>query len=429
MRIPNVIKKNKQELIVVSIFMFFAFGFNVYRVESDGCLYYRFLEYILHLPNPESFAAGYYNPGFQQAGSAYFNLPFYLPAYFIERLLPHIPSFNGITLRQIAINLASNFYVALSLILVIRVLKQLNFKYKILPVLSVLFSTTAFAAAVVVPSFNHAVDIFITTLFVYLFLVNQNKLPRRDFLMGVVYVLAVLVRYFNFVFILPALIYLFTSKEYKRIKYFIFGIASSIWIIPLVFYLYNGSFLASAPHIATPADFFSGSQLAPIYIFKYLLHPLHGLFIWSPVTALSLFGLLYFSKVKQSLGYTLFAIWFFILWLYGYFPGWSAGWSFSNRYLVSLFPIYIIGLAAFLERYKRIAVYLILAATIYSVILYLNWRLNIMDGGLGTPWNAVESWLRGEAVASLDKKLDFGIFWHRLYETCRYKYLLKSVIR
>ncbi len=425
MNIRNFIKNNKQEIIVCLVFIFFALGFNVYRVESDGKVYYAFLEYALHLPNPENLLNAYYNLGFQQCGCAYFNLPFYLVGFFLERLLKHMPNLNGITLRQIAINLASNFYMALSLVMAVKILKQLNFKYIILSVLSILFSTTAFAAAVVVPSFSHAVDIFITTLLIYLFLLNQNRLPGRDILMGVVFVLAVLVRYFNFVFILPVLLYYLSLKEYVRIKYFLLGIISIALLIPFILYLYNGSFFAPASHISTPGEFFIKTSLVPKYIFKYLLHPLHGLFIWSPVTILSISSLFYFSKTKQKLGYCLFAMWLLMVFLYGFFPGWSGGWSFSNRYLVSLFPVYIIGLAAFLERYKKMAFFLVLFMTIYSVILYLNWRLNIMDGSLGTPWNAIESWMQGEAVASFDKKLNFHIFLHRLYETCRYKYIFK----
>lgn len=422
-----VIKRNKQEIIACLIFIFFALAFNIYRVEGDGYRYYSFLEYTLRLPNPECFPGGYqqslfFQTEFHQSGCAYFNIPFYLTAYIIEKLLPRPFNFNGITLRQISINLASNFYIILSLILVIKLLKRLAFQYIILPSLSILFSTSAFTIGVVQPSLNHAVDIFVITLFIYLFVNSNNSNPKKSFWIGIFYPLLILVRYFNFVFLIPLFIYYLYLKEWKKIKYLIIGLLCSIWIIPLIFYIYNGS-ISSLRYKNNVAQFVNTMPLFPVYFFKYLLHPLHGLFIWSPVTIFSGLGLLLFPKTKEKLGYVFLGIWFLFLFLFGFFPAWYGGWAFSNRYLVGLFPIYILGLSAFLEKYNKRLTIIITILTIYSIILYLNWRLNIMNAEFGTPWNMIESWVKGEAESSYDKKLNIGIFFHRLYETCRYKYL------
>ncbi|MFC1646035.1 hypothetical protein ACFL2Y_02520, partial [Candidatus Omnitrophota bacterium] len=192
-------EKYKTTLIVVLVFLFFAFGFNIFRVQGDGLLYYAFLEKMLGVLHPESSDTRLDNVFFQQAGCAYFNAPFYLCAYAIERIFHFSPNFNGITLRQIAINLSSNFYLVLSLILAVKILHLLNFKHKILPVLSILFSTSAFTVAVIQPSWSHTVDIFITTSLVYTFLINRHeKNPQKTSWLGIILTIAILVRYFNF---------------------------------------------------------------------------------------------------------------------------------------------------------------------------------------------------------------------------------------
>lgn len=424
----TLIKRNKQEIIVCLVFIFFALAFNIYRVESDGYKYYSFLEYTLRLPDPECFPGGYsglqpYQIEFHQSGCVYFNIPFYLIAYAIEKMLPVHLNFNGITLRQASINLASNFYIILSLLLVIKLLKRLKFKYIILPALSILFSTSAFTIGVVQPSFNHAVDIFVVTLFVYLIITSEQKSDfRRVFWLGILYPVLILVRYFNFVFLLPLVIYYLHSKEWKKIKYLFIGLLSVIWAVPFILYIYNGG-ITSLRTNNNIMQIVETIPLVPRYFFKYLLHPLHGLFIWSPVTIFSGIGLLLFPKPKHKIGYLFLGAWFLFLFMSGFFSAWYGGWSFSNRYLTGLFPVYILGLSAFLEKYGKKMAVLISILTAYSVLLYLNWRLNIMNGEFGTPWNMVESWLKKEADASYDKKLSLKIFFNRLYETCRYKYL------
>ena len=53
----ELIKKNKAEIVVIFIFMFYAFGFNIYRVQGDGLGYYAFLEKMLNISSPESSVA------------------------------------------------------------------------------------------------------------------------------------------------------------------------------------------------------------------------------------------------------------------------------------------------------------------------------------------------------------------------------------
>ena len=429
-KILEFIKRNRQEIIVVLIFLVYAFGFNVYRVQGDGLYYYAFLENVLHIPNPESSTIMLNGASiFTQAGCSYFNVPFYLAAYFIEKLFSLNFNFNGITLRQISINLASNFYLVLSLILVVRILKYLRLKHIVFPILSILFSTSAVTAAVIMPSMTHAVDIFIMTLFIYL-IINQENRPINSLLLGLLGTVAILVRYFNFLLIAPVLLYYLYLKKHKETKLFLMGFCGSVWIIPLLLHIHNGTvspFYESGMVISNTIRESSGIliPLWPKYLLKLLVHPLHGLFVWAPVTIFSAIGLIFAPKERSKLGYLLATIWFLYVFLYGFMSFWSAGWSFTNRYLVNLFPIYVIGLSIFINKYGRRTLWFLTPLTFYSIILFFNWHLCIMNGEFGTPGDIIKAWIKGESFSSIDKTVNLKIFLNRLWQMCRYKYIFK----
>lgn len=428
----DVIKKNKKEIIVVLIFLFFAFGFNIYRVQSDGVQYYVFLERMLHIPNPESNPASLEASFFFQAGCAFFNAPFYLVAYAVETLFNIDFNFNGITLRQISINLASNFYMILSILLTVKILKNLKYKYIILPVICVLFSTAAFAAAVVIPSFTHAVDIFITTLFIFLFLkCEEEKHAHKALWLGVIYVIAILIRYINFALIVPVIAYYLWVKKYANLKYLFIGFIITVWAIPLLLYIFNGSVSPFYQKDFSKTCIATQTFNIMLYLFrcvKYLVHPLHGLFVWSPVTILSAIGLLHLPRGKERPGYLFLGIWFIFLVMYSFISDeWHGGWSFSSRYFVNLFSIYTIGLAALFEKHGRKMAFFAVGLTFYSVFLFWNWYQCIIHGEFGTPYDMVRAWIEGRSDTSLNKEVNMKTFLSRLWEMCRYKYIFRMV--
>ncbi|MCX5696514.1 MAG: hypothetical protein NTU54_00830 [Candidatus Omnitrophica bacterium] len=421
MTMRSLFNRYKEEIIVSSIFMFFALGFNVYRVQSDGVYYYAILEGILHLPG--SLSAHIH--GFHQAGCVFFNLPFYLAAYFTELFLKVSLHSNGITLRQVSINLASNFYMLMSILMTIRILKSLKLKSILLPVISILFSTSAFSVSVLMPSFTHAVDIFVNTLIVY-FILKSNKSERSAFWLGMIYVVSILVRYANFVFAFPLLLYFIFCGEWKKMKFFSLGLLSSGWIIALVFYFYNGNaFLPYDINSSGTVQTIVNLPHWPRFLLNTLFNPVHGLFIWSPVTIISILGLAVMPKEIKKTGYLFLGLWLAIVIFYGYMYFWSAGWSFSNRLLSGLFAIYVIGLSAVIERYGRKIACLVILLTFYSIILYLNWQLCIFNAEFGTPGDMVTAWIKGESATSMDKVVNIKTFLQRLWVMCRYKYILR----
>ncbi len=359
MNIFSTVFKFKKLIIAVLIFIFCALGLNIYRIQGDGDAYFAVTEAVLHIPDPES-APNMRNAYFFSAGCAFFNVPFYLSAYAVEKTIGRKLDFNGITLRSASINIASNFYMILAIILAFQILKLLNLRYMLVSILGILFSTSAFTVSVIMPSYAHAVDIFLITLFIYLILKYSEGDLGGLFWVGALYPVMVMVRYFNFVLIIPLFIRFILEKEYKKIGRVVLGILLTIWIFPLVFIFYSHGTVLSKDNFESIIRF----PLFPKYALKLLVHPIHGLFVWSPVVILSMLGLIKMTDTnKKKNAYVLLGIWALLVFIYGFFCDWHAGWSFSNRYLVGLFPVYVIGLAYFLDRYgKWAAVLSVLAA-------------------------------------------------------------------
>ena len=423
-KIGHWCRRQKQELIAAGIFLLFAFGFNIYRVQGDGGFYYSFLEGMLKIPNPETSSP---HPGFMQSGCVFFNAPFYIAAYLIENLFKLRINIPGITLRTASINLASNFYMLMSILLTARLLRRLRFEQISIPILSILFSTSAFVVAVVMPSYNHAVDIFINTLFLSLLLSNEHLSCRKSFMLGVVYVVAMLVRYFNFVWIFPVIMIYFMNKNQRNLIYFLCGALSVAWVFPLILFKFNGGCLsffggdkdfgAMVSHMVVPY---------PKYFFKILLHPLHGILVWSPVLIFSIIGLVSLFKVKKNIALPLLTAFFLAVAINSFTPIWYAGWSFSIRYLAGLFPVYVIGLAAFLQRYGRKFNVIIVVCTLFSIFLFFNWYLCVIHGEFGTPFDMVQAWKTGVSETFAGKKVDAHVFFLKVVDLCRYKYLFRG---
>ncbi len=415
----NWIRKHRSELIIIFLFCLFAFGFNIYRIQGDGAFYYNFLERILNIPDPETTA----NNGFMQSGSAYFNAPFYLAAYAVERAFHKKWDWRGITLRTVAINLASNFYVILSILIAVRILRRLKYRHVVVPVTSVLFSTSVFVTAVVMPGYNHSVDVFINTLFIYMFIVNEESLPVKSFWLGVLYVITILIRYFNFVLIIPVVIYYLNKRDFRKISFFIVGTISVAWIIPLIFYIYNGAMFSAFASKAVEQNAAHWTSLYPKYFFRILVDPVHGIFVWSPVLIFSAVGLLIMSKDIKHLGYIFGGIWCLHTVMNGLIPTWHGAWSFSIRFLSCLFPIYIIGIAAMLERYGNKFVIPVTLCTLFSIFLFFNWYLLIFHPEFGTPFDMIGAWSRGRSDVT-GKKVDLSSFLRQIWNVCRYKYII-----
>jgi hypothetical protein len=91
----------------------------------------------------------------------------------------------------------------------------------------------------------------------------------------------------------------------------------------------------------------------PKHIIKVLFSPVHGLFVWTPVVALSFVGLyLMYKKKKDIAAYLILAV---ALQLYfnSAIVDWHGSWSFGARRFVSCTVIFGLGLAYFIDFLKK----------------------------------------------------------------------------
>jgi hypothetical protein len=115
-------------------------------------------------------------------------------------------------------------------------------------------------------------------------------------------------------------------------------------------------------------DFF-----APV---KMLFTLKRGLFIWTPLTFFGVIGYLLLLRREPrhrtfltGLGLSAFAL-LFVHIVWGTF--WAAGFSFSQRFLTGLFPVFVIGIAELLSRARVLATWLLLLCVAWSGFLAVH---------------------------------------------------------
>jgi hypothetical protein len=80
----------------------------------------------------------------------------------------------------------------------------------------------------------------------------------------------------------------------------------------------------------------------------------HGLFTWTPILIPAVVGLIFVCSIDRLLGFGSLAVFLAYLYLIGCYQNWAGISSFGNRFFVSLTPIFVLGLAAALQRLGRL---------------------------------------------------------------------------
>jgi hypothetical protein len=127
-----------------------------------------------------------------------------------------------------------------------------------------------------------------------------------------------------------------------------FGVALAALLPTLMtrWVVYGGPFESGYPPMA------AWNWTSPVWL-SVLFSANHGLLSWTPVLIPALLGLLWFWRHDRLLGSGLLLS----VLTYGYFissyPDWDGMSSFGNRFFISLTPVFVVGLAATLERFAR----------------------------------------------------------------------------
>lgn len=317
--------------------------------------------------------------------------PVYAPLYYHGGALSWAPfviltrSFNGISavneinnifLTYTAFNFSDGMGVLIAtsfmgIMSVIMMYKLLCMKFtpfiSFLSALIAYFATYSFYYTFMEPSFVNVPEMFFVTLSLYLFvkvIKDGLTITRKSFIylifVGLSLGLAITCRVSS-VFVLGVLgisvLFIFKKKFVKPA--FAIGIGL---ILPLLSMLVFSSLAYGSPLISGMSYF----SWYPLFSTKYfsliniLFDPIRGLFLWSPITLVSLIsiviGIKNNLKIKNILIFSLAIIALIIL-FYSFWYCWWGGGSIGQRFLIVLTPFWALGLAIFfnfiLERFRK----------------------------------------------------------------------------
>ncbi len=214
--------------------------------------------------------------------------------------------------------------------------------------LAVYLGTPLLFYTTVEPLNSHSAGAFAATWFVWLWLRARERQSGFHWtLTGLVAGLAALCRWQVVLIALPVGIELLLRRRARRqrwreIALYVLGLTMLVWIIP-----YSWQQMFGSP-LLIPAAARGGGEflLRPIHTRRVLFDPIAGLFPWSPVTLLALFGILPLLKNDWKLALVGAAMFLLQALVSGSVRDWWAGTGFGMRRMSELYPLYVLLLAA-----------------------------------------------------------------------------------
>jgi len=410
--------------VAFGLYLVFAVTFASFRVANDGLVYYTFLRRFLGDPVPKGTGYAY------QFGVAFFNAPFYLVAAAIQAATGWSSAF-GAPLREVSIGVASNVALALTLYVGWKLLRRLDLPAGPGVLLLAVFGSPLFYYTAFQPSYKHSVDALFLTLSAYLILeLAERPSTAAALALGACLAMLVAIRYANVGLLLGVLLVFVLGRDWGRLRTAAIALAlvgALLFALPAlrgISYKRRGNESALAqdvraqpktpqlvaagifPHISDPCPdtrvyVVDWSQClrnkfgirfdarAPV---RMLFSERRGLFLWTPLTALSVIGLalLFWSRPTHrrflvSLSVAALSL-VLIHALWGDF--WTNGFSFSQRFLTALFPVYLLGTAELIRRFRLGAALALTACALFSLFLGFNHflgyqRISAQDGVWG----------------------------------------------
>ncbi len=292
---------------------------------------------------------------------------------------------------QQAVYYAALFYLLLGLIFLRKLLVFYNISYLVifLTQLFGVFSTSIINYVNFDPSFSHVYSFFAVTTFLYFLKAWFQTSTIRHLLWAAVFLgLIILIRQVN-VIILLFVPFLAGSKEkltegvknvFKNKKAFVAAFALLALIISIQLVLW---------HVQTGKTFIYSYKgegfnfLSPAF-FSILFSYQKGLFIYTLITFISLFGLSVFVLNKQFYQFYTWVLFFVLLtYVVSSWHSWVYGCSYGSRVYIDFYAVFLILLAILFEKLKswyRFTLILIALITIpVNIIQTYQYKTFILD--------------------------------------------------
>ncbi|RME70274.1 MAG: hypothetical protein D6784_16970 [Chloroflexi bacterium] len=222
------------------------------------------------------------------------------------------------------------------------------------------------------PFSAHPGIIFLSSLFMYLWLTSEQKSIQHYFSLGVVIGWLMMTASYNIIyFLLPGfdlLRVLVEQKDWQRVlkNGLAVGAGGLLGFLPqmIVWWYLFGSPLYSP---------YSGQLFwAEPYLLETLFSTFHGLFFYAPVLLLVIPGLWKLRKQNSWRALSVGLSWLALTYIVSINVAWWAGASFGNRYFLTLTPFFVLGLATFIQHTPRWTLALLTVTVLWTAGLYLQ---------------------------------------------------------
>ena len=321
------------------------------------------------LPNGQLSAAEYTETGYVSnlfsIGPALLWAPFLLAAHgivlFCNAYGAHIPA-DGFSLPYLlAMALGTAIYGFLGLLFSYSLaLKYVEERWAFLATLGIWGASSLPVYMYFNPSWSHAHSVFAVALFLWYW---ERTRGSRTFvqwiLLGLISGLMLDVYFANGVFLVLPLVEslvhywdAWKTQEFREgaslfAANFCFLLTVILCFVPTLItrYIIFGSLFRFGTYSDLTWDW-----SAPHW-YSILLSSEHGLLTWTPILTLAIVGLVFVPRRAKVLTSYLSAAAAAFFYLIACYPYWNGTASFGNRYLISLTPIFIFGLALLLQRF------------------------------------------------------------------------------
>lgn len=339
------------------------------RVSNDGLSYLGFLHRLFG-----SSSQGYA----YQFGVGYWNAPFYLAARASAAL--GLGEISGLPVEDLALTVGSVVAVLLLFPVGWLLLRGLELGHAALAITLTIFGTPLFYSVLFSPYDAHAVDALAgTALAVLLLRITKSPDISLRLALGIGCLLGamVTVRYANAA-LAAGVAVAFGGRRAWRPAVIAGGAAAVAFAVLFSLPALRGipyGVTADPTHAVNAGGVGGETQFDPLVPLKMLVSLRRGLFVWTPLTLLSVigFGFLWARDRPRRLFLTSLAVGGVALLLLHMLWGryWWGGFGFSQRFLIGLFPLFLLGLAELLRRRLVLVTFLAVLCVGYASTLAL----------------------------------------------------------
>lgn len=280
--------------------------------------------------------------------------------------------------------LCASLIASLSVVFIFLSLKELLNK-KIAFICTVIF---AFATNTWTVSsqglWQHGMAELLLSMMIYFVIINENRITNRNVAyLGVLSGLFMFNRPVDSVLLIPFFIYILLLGRKSFVYYLLIMFLSAMPFLFYNLYYFN--------------SFFGGyNSLISAFVFDIefitrfaglLINPNRGLFVYTPILILSIFGYFKIKKMENpNLRLFLLTCAISVLSLvivYSFFRVWWAGWSYGPRFFTDILPIMIIFLGFYLkDRFNFSSLNKKNIFTLSVILLLISWSISVQIIGV-----------------------------------------------